>query len=499
MTNILLIDEDGQVQTHLSEALSGEEYTVRSAATGREGLALLGQLEADVIILDMDLPSTNGLEVYEEIRKKDRRVPVIFIADETDAETAIEAMVRGAFEFLTKPIDLSELKNVLAQAIKVSRMSKVRVAIAAGADSSQTGEAFIGQSSKMLDVFKQIGRVSRQNVTVLLRGESGSGKELAARAIYHHSARSEECFMAVNCAALPENLLESELFGHEKGAFTGANRRRIGKFEQCDGGTIFLDEIGDMSPLVQGKVLRLLQQQEFERVGGNETIKTDVRIIAATNQPLEEMVEEETFREDLYFRLKEVSISLPPLRERREDLPVLIEYFLNRDVQEFDQQNLEGLSEKALELMLKYDWPGNVRELQNVIKQALLNCTGPVVIAEFLPDEVRGIDPHSFPGVVAEGEEEVAKESSDQQRADNPIDLISFIDQRLGSGTDNLYAECVEELERYLFQRVLQETDGNQSLAAKTLGITRGKVRDRIQAFGINLDTTITTDSQDSE
>lgn len=491
MTNILLIDDDGNEQTHLSDALSAENCTVKTAATCQEGLVLLASFEADVIILDMDLPSTTGLEVYEEIRKRDRRIPVIFIADETDAETAIEAMMKGAFEFLGKPIDLDELRSALSQAAKVSRMSKVQVAIAAEADSNETGEAFIGQSAAMLDVFKQIGRVSQQNVSVLLRGESGSGKELAARAIYQHSDRSNECFMAVNCAALPDNLLESELFGHEKGAFTGANRRRIGKFEQCDGGTLFLDEIGDMSPLVQGKVLRLLQQQEFERVGGNETIKTDVRIIAATNQALEEMVEEETFREDLYFRLKEVSISLPPLRERRDDLPPLIEYFLNRNVHELNRPDLQGLSEETLELMLKYDWPGNVRELQNVIKQSLLNCTGSVVIADFLPDEVRGIDPHSFPGMT-----ESAKVSSDHQGTDRPVDMIVFIDRLLSSGTTNLYAESVEELERYLFKRVLEETDGNQSLAAEILGITRGKVRDRIQSFGINLDTTITTESE---
>lgn len=494
MTNILVIDEDGHVQHHLSNALSDEKCIVETASTGDEGLSMLASFEADVVILDTVLPSTTGLELYEQIRKKDRRVPVIFIADETDAETAIEAMTRGAFEFLGKPIDLTALKDVLSQAIKVSRMSKVRVAISAEADSNESSETFIGQSDKMLDVFKQIGRVSQQNVTVLLRGESGSGKELAARAIYHHSNRSDECFMAVNCAALPDNLLESELFGHEKGAFTGANRRRIGKFEQCDGGTIFLDEIGDMSPLVQGKVLRLLQQQEFERVGGNETIRTNVRIIAATNQPLEKMVEEETFREDLYFRLKEASIFLPPLRERREDLPPLIEYFLNRNVHELNRENLEGLSEEALNLMLAYDWPGNVRELQNVVKQSILNCSGSIVITEFLPDEVRGIDPHSFPGLPPSTEKSIG----DNQIADRPIDMIAYINQQLGAGSTDLYAECVEEMERYLFKRVLEETDGNQSQAAEILGITRGKVRDRIQTFGINLDTQVRTESEDS-
>jgi two-component system nitrogen regulation response regulator GlnG len=370
-------------------------------------------------------------------------------------------------------------------------MVNVPVAVATEENPHLEGQTFIGCSPEMLEVFKQIGKVARQNVTVLLRGESGTGKELAARAIYQHSERSDQPFMAVNCAALPDTLLESELFGHEKGAFTGADRRRIGKFEQCNGGTIFLDEIGDMSPLVQGKVLRLLQQQEFERVGGNETIKTDVRLIAATNQPLEEMVEAEEFREDLYYRLKEAMISLAPLRERKDDTRQLIQYFLNQNVKDLGRNDLEGISEEALEALLAYDWPGNVRELQNVMKLAVVNCTGSVIIPEFLPDEVRGIDPHSIPAPLTSS---AKSNRSSPSEADEDFDMVEFIECHLQTGTTDLYAEAVEYLERYLFQRVLQETEGNQSKAAEILGITRGKVRDRIQSFGINVDTTVSTD-----
>lgn len=490
MTNILVIDKDGQVQEHLTSAL--EDYTVNilSVTTAAEGLKLQEQRKIDVILLNTELSTSSSLDVFNQLRSADRRVPIIFIADEADSDTAIEAMMLGAFEYLAKPLDRGQLRSVMIQAMKIAWMINIPVAVATEDNPHLDGQTFIGRSPEMLDVFKHIGKVARQDVTVLLRGESGTGKELAARAIYQHSERCHQPFMAVNCAALPDNLLESELFGHEKGSFTGADRRRIGKFEQCNGGTIFLDEIGDMSPLVQGKILRLLQEQEFERVGGNETIKTDVRVIAATNRPLEEMVEEEEFREDLYYRLKEASIYLPALRERRDDIRYLIQFFLNRSAKQMDRDDLDGLSEDALAALLAYDWPGNVRELQNVIKLAVVNCTSSVIIPEFLPDEVRGIDPNSFPAPLAA--------SSSSARASLPehdeLDLVGFIDCHLQTGSTNLYADAIEHLERYLFKRVLQETGGNQSKAAEILGITRGKVRDRIQNFGINVDTTVSSD-----
>src|SRR5690606_4215863 len=326
--------------------------------------------------------------------------------------------------------------------------------------------------------FKSIGRVAGQNVTVLIRGESGTGKELVARALYQHSGRATHPFMEVNCAAIPENLLESELFGHEKGSFTGAQQRRVGKFEQCNGGTIFLDEVGDMSPLVQGKVLRLLQEQRFERVGGNETIQTDVRIIAATNRPLEEMVEEGEFRADLLYRLNGVSISLPPLRQRGEDVPLLLQHFLTRATRELNKPEIEGLSPEALQKLTSYSWPGNVRELQSIIRQAVLATTGTVVVPDSLPPEVLGTTAYAS-----------ARPSTSATAA--AADLQAFVDARLRENTTDLYAEALEFMERMLITRVLQETGGNQSKAAGVLGITRGKIRDRIAAFDISVDKSV--------
>ncbi|MCA9068640.1 MAG: sigma-54-dependent Fis family transcriptional regulator, partial [Planctomycetaceae bacterium] len=364
-----------------------------------------------------------------------------------------------------------------------------------------------------------------------------TGKELVARAIHNLSPRSGRTLVKVNCASLPANLIESELFGHEKGAFTGAERRRIGRFEQCDGGTIFLDEIGDMSPIIQGKVLRLLQEQKFERVGGNELITTDVRIIAATNRPLEQMVESEDFREDLLYRLNGFTIPLPPLRDRREDIPLLLEYFLRRAKSEMNRPQLSGISPNALELLVAYNWPGNIRQLQSVVRQALLNTTGTVIDADNLPSFVRvasGEPPANLPenfvgasggaagsaadspsgmparreyaappnrsalaaaataspaGGQAPGASNSEIPSSDVVQVE--FSLSQFIAERLAAGSTDLYAETLEQVERRLFTRILEATAGNQSKSAEILGITRGKVRDRIAAFEIHLDRTI--------
>eukprot|EP00913_Durusdinium_trenchii_P010939 g10268.t1 len=425
--------------------------------------------------------------VIHKIRRIERRLPVIFITAGDDSAIAIEAMQIGAFDYVTKPLDLPALNELVELALKTRRLMNVPVAIPTGDVAAATpGDLFLGRSPEMIDVFKAIGRVAGQEVNVLILGESGTGKELVARSIYQHSSRAEECFMAVNCAALPDTLLESELFGHEKGAFTGADQRRIGKFEQCDGGTIFLDEVGDMSPLVQGKVLRLLQQQQFERVGGNTTISTNVRIISATNRNLSKMIDAGEFRADLYYRLNGVTISLPPLRERETDIPLLLEHFLTHLAHEMKKADIDGISPDALELLLKYDWPGNIRELQSVVRQSLLNATGTVISAECLPDEISG---------------ETSSDSSSEAGPDGlpPIGLARFIDERLKAGTSNLYAETLEMMERFLMTRVLRETNGNQTQTAEILGITRGKVRDRIATFGISLDKSVSLDGEEAE
>jgi two-component system nitrogen regulation response regulator GlnG len=325
----------------------------------------------------------------------------------------------------------------------------------------------------MLQVYKAIGRVAGQDVTVLITGETGTGKELVARAIYQHSPRAAGPFLAINCAAIPEQLLESELFGHEKGAFTGADRSRIGKFEQCSGGTLFLDEVGDMSPLTQSKLLRVLQEQRFERLGGNEVIQTDVRLLAATNRDLGTLVARGRFRQDLFYRLSVFQIQLPPLRERGDDLALLVQHYVRRFSRELGR-DVQGAAPDVLELLRQYPWPGNVRELQSVLKQALLQATGAVLVADFLPTSLLQRANHA--------------ETPGQE---NGTGLPQFIDEQLAAGTENLYEQALGRLERLLLGRVLQHTGGNQVQAAKILGITRGSLRNKLRELGITINRTV--------
>ena len=324
-----------------------------------------------------------------------------------------------------------------------------------------------------------------QNVTVLIRGESGTGKELVARAIYQHGSRAEGPFLAVNCAALSETLLESELFGHEKGAFTGAQSRRIGKFEQCSGGTIFLDEVGDMSPTVQGKVLRLLQEQKFERVGGNETIETDVRLISATNRDLEEMCQKGQFREDLYYRLNGYTIELPPLKDRGEDRILLIEHFLARLAKELNKEVI-GIAPDAQAALLKYDWPGNVRELESVLRRALLYCSGTVLLESALSKDLLKTK-STFNGIT---------KSADGKTEEG---LARYVEDRIAAESTDLYAETLAEMETQLLTILLRHTAGNQSEAARILGITRGSLRNKIRSLGISIEQVVTVTENDEE
>ncbi|MEZ6129996.1 MAG: sigma-54 dependent transcriptional regulator [Planctomycetaceae bacterium] len=480
MPNVLVIDDDRSVCEMVRQSLEKMNIDVTSALTADDGIRAIQTESPDVVLLDIMLPGTSGLEAFQQIRDTDRRLPIIFITSGTDSSTAIKAMQLGGFDYVTKPLDLPALNDLVEQALATRRMMSTPVALPLSNTESADAEAFVGRSSAMLEVFKSIGRVAAQNVPVLIRGESGTGKELVARAVYQNSARANECFMAVNCAALPDALLESELFGHEKGSFTGADKQRIGKFEACSGGTIFLDEIGDMSPLVQGKVLRLLQNQEFERVGGNRTIRTDVRVITATNLDLDQMVEDGDFREDLFYRLNGITITLPPLRDREDDVTLLLEHYMKVCAKQMGKRDCEGVSPEALSLLKAYSWPGNVREMQSVVRQALLNATGPVIVPSFLPPEVTGA---AIPRTSA---------------VSDPIgvrsNLAPFVNDRLKARSQDLYAETLAQMERYLITRVLQETEGNQTKAAEILGITRGKIRDRVNQFGITLDKKVSLD-----
>jgi len=480
MPNVLVIDDDRSVCEMVRVALEKVALTTTAAMTAAEGLAALKADPPEMVLLDIMLPETSGLDVFQKIQEIDRRLPIVFITSGTDSSTAIKAMQLGGFDYVTKPLDLPVLTDLVKLAIDTRRMMSTPVALSTKDGAIPDSETFVGRSVPMIEVFKSIGRVAAQNVPVLICGESGTGKELVARAIYQNSNRSDRSFMPINCAALPDALLESELFGHEKGAFTGADRRRIGKFEACNSGTIFLDEIGDMSLLVQSKMLRLLQQQEFERVGGNQTIKTDVRIIAATNLDLEKMVEDGEFREDLFYRLNGLTIQLPPLRERSEDISHLLEHYLNVWAKQMNRGDVEGISPEALDVLQQYSWPGNVRELQSVVRQSLLNSTGPVIVPSFLPSDVTGAKPAS------------SVLTTEQNAAGVRSNIAPFVETRLQSGTSDLYAETLEQMELYLITRVLEFTDGNQTKAAELLGITRGKIRNRVKQFGISLDKKVT-------
>src|SRR5947209_331038 len=386
MAHLLLIDDDPALIPKLvRQVFPGPAHRVDVAGTGAEGLERVGAMPPDVILLDLHLPDQSGLDVYRQVRRIDARIPVIFVTIAKTADAAIEAMRQGAYDYLFKPLDPHHLRRVVGEALEVARRMRQPAVVAETAPDPDVDGAIVGSCPAMCEVYKAIGRVAAQDVPVLITGESGTGKELVARAVYQHGPRAKAPFLALNCAAIPENLLESELFGHEKGAFTGADRKRIGKFEQVSGGTLFLDEVGDMPLALQAKILRLLQEQAFERVGGNETIRTDVRLIAATHRDLKMWSEEGKFRPDLYHRLNVFAIHLPPLRERGDDLPLLVQFYLRRVGRELGREVRE-VAPEALERLRGYGWPGNIRELQSALKQALLRASGSVLLPAFLPE-----------------------------------------------------------------------------------------------------------------
>jgi two-component system nitrogen regulation response regulator GlnG len=480
MAHLLLIDDDAVfVPEQVREAFPPPAHRVVVAESGSHGVEQVRRAAPDVVLLDLHLPDRPGLDVYRSIRALDASVPVIFITAAKTATSAIEAVKHGAFDYLHKPLDLQQLRRVVAEALEVGRL-RVPVPLAAAPPRNEDDGALLGTSTKMLDIYKAIGRVAAQDVTVLVTGESGTGKELVARAIYQHSARAKGPFLALNCAAIPENLLESELFGHERGAFTGADRRRIGKFEQCNGGTVLLDEIGDMPLALQAKILRLLQDQTFERVGGNETIRTDVRLIASTHRDLRVRAAEDKFRPDLYYRLGVFTIHLPPLRDRGDDLPVLVEHYLRRFSTEYGRE-IREIAPDALARLRAYSWPGNIRELQSVLRQALLRASGTVLLPAFLPDLV--------------GVSELTRSSTSPEQS---FDLERFIRQRLTSTTGDLAAETHREVDRLLMTLALEYTRGNHREASRLLGISRQTMRMRLRAQGLHVAHSVESDDEEA-
>jgi two-component system nitrogen regulation response regulator GlnG len=484
MAHVLLIDDDPvMIPEQVRHAFPAPAFHVEIAPDGASGLAQVRREPPDVILLDIRLPDRSGLDVYAEIRAIDARIPVIFVTMAKTADTAIEAMKRGAFNYLYKPLDLEKLHATVLEALDVDRRMRSRVSLG-DPDDAEDGN-LCGTCPAMLDVYKAIGRVASQDVTVLITGESGTGKELVARAIYQHSARAHAPFLALNCAAIPETLLESELFGHEKSAFTGADRRRIGKFEQCNGGTILLDEIGDMSLLLQAKLLRLLQDQSFERVGGNETIRTDVRLIASTHRDLRALAAESRFRADLYYRLGVVTIHLPPLRERGDDLGLLVRQLVRRYSRELGR-SVSEVAPEAMARLRAHAWPGNVRELQSVIKQALLNARGSILLPSFLPDL----------GTTAAA---TVAERPAVRTEPSTLDIDAYVRRMLVAQPGDVYEHAHRDVDRRLLSIALEQTHGNQREAARLLGISRQTMRVRLRSLGLHIARSVEVDDDPTD
>jgi two-component system nitrogen regulation response regulator GlnG len=470
MPKALIVDDEPNVLYSLRAGLEAADWEVAAARTARKGIDAVAAERPDVVLLDVRLPDLSGLEAFDRIRGIDPRLPVVVMTAYASTDTAIEAMKRGAFEYLLKPVDLHQLLDVLERAAELRRMQAVPAVIGgSGAEEPAEGEdRIVGVSPAMQEVYKAIGRLAPQDVTVLILGESGTGKELVARALYQHSKRADRPFLAINCAAIPDTLLESELFGHEKGAFTGADRQRIGKFEQAHGGTLFLDEVGDMTPATQAKVLRLLQERRFERVGGRDTIAADVRVIAATNQDLDQHVAAGKFRQDLFYRLNGFTLTLPPLRDRKEDVPLLAAYFV-RQANRLLGKDVRAVAPEAVALLQAAPWPGNVRELQGVIRSAVLQAPGDVLTAEALPPRLRGAQPVEPSAATAGG----------------GLDVAELVNELLRSGATDVYHRVIEAVDRVVLEAVLNHVKGNQVRASVLLGISRTTLRARLTALGL--------------
>src|SRR5271170_975224 len=384
---VLIIDDEKDVHYSFRRLLEKEPLDILSAESGDEGIRMARKHHPDLIVMDIRMGQQSGLDTLKELRQMSPKQVVVMMTAYGTSQTAIEAMKRGAYDYVLKPFDIPQLKDLLFEALAAARAMKQIIAFPTKLNAEESSQTIVGNSPAMQQVYKLIGQVAPTSTTILITGESGTGKELVARAIFQNGSRATKPFIAINCAAIPENLLESELFGHEKGAFTGALAQRIGKFEQCDGGTLFLDEIGDMPVITQTKILRVLQEGEFSRVGNNQSIKTDVRIIAATNKDLWQAVQRKEFREDLFYRLNVVRVNLPPLRERVTDLPLLTAYFINK----FRLRHPTGpsqIADEALAAIQRYPWPGNVRELENCVQRAMVLATGNTITLANLPEEI---------------------------------------------------------------------------------------------------------------
>ena len=462
---ILLIEDDPGIVVSLRRVLAEEGYDVLVETRGDTGLARAREQSLDVVITDMRLPGLGGLELIRELHAVKPRLPIILITGHGTTETAIEATKLGAYDYMLKPLEVPEFIELVGKAVTSSRLMTEPVEVGAP---GAARDALVGNSRVMQSIYKEIGRVASKPVNVLIRGETGTGKELIARALYQHSDRAKAPFIAINCAAIPETLLESELFGHERGAFTGAENRRIGRFEQADHGTMFLDEIGDMTPGTQIKLMRVLQERCFQRLGGKETIPVDVRVLAATNRELEAAIQHKQFREDLYYRLSVVVIHLPPLRQRKEDVPDLVKYFLRKYAAELGVAD-PSIHAEAVDFLQTENWPGNVRELENVVRKVLLLAQGYTINM----DHVRAALSHT--SVPADAVRQTLREQ---------VDELLAAAQR--GDLSDAHARLLVAAEREIFTRAIELARGNQAKAARWLGVSRLTVREKLHQFGIH-------------
>ncbi|MEK6700476.1 MAG: sigma-54 dependent transcriptional regulator [Nitrospirota bacterium] len=469
MTNekVLIVDDDESVRWVLKKSLEKEGIATVLAKDAAEAFEGLKDGAVAVVLMDIRMPGMSGLEALEKIQGEGRAVSVIIMTAQATMQNAIEAMRRGAYDYITKPFDLDEVNVLVRKAIEVRRLNLEVTALRAEVREKYDG-GLVGNTPSMQEIYKTIGRVAESDATVLIHGESGTGKELVARAIHYHSKRAGRPFVAVNSAAIPSELLESELFGHEKGAFTGAVGRKIGKFEAAAGGTLFLDEIGDMSLSLQGKLLRVLQEKEFDRVGGTDPIKTDARVIAATHHNLDKAVREKRFREDLFYRLNVIQINLPPLRKRKDDIAPLAEYFFQK-YQAGPGGVRKVLTPETLKILRAYDWPGNVRELENAVQRAITLSPGDKIFPDALPPQI--FKPGH--GVALSFENFLEEKLSD------------LVDRMGGLEQGDIHSMVIQRVEKPLITLVLKKTEGNQVRAANLLGINRNTLRKKIKDLGI--------------
>jgi len=488
MSNILVIDDDPRLRQSFQKLLVEEGYTVWAAANANSGLSMIHKELPDAVIMDIRMPGMNGLEALQQIHTIEPKLPVIIMTAYGTTETAIEATKLGAFDYILKPFDIPDTLELIEKALKAGHFMRSKIEINTEPNSmnqiKNNKDIIIGRSILMQEVYKSIGKVAATDATVLIRGESGTGKELIARAIYQHSLRNQRPFLVINCVAIPETLLESELFGYEKGAFTGAFSRRIGKIEQAHKGSVFLDEIGDMPFNIQSKILRLLQEKSIERLGGHHPIPVDVRIIAATNRDLEKAVSEGKFREDLYYRLNVVSLNLPSLKNRKEDIPLLADFFLNKFSQEMKIEN-PGMTHSAIETLSVYNWPGNIRELANAIQKAIIFNQG-------MPIDKKDI-------IHVMGSDKVNKTEHkliDDKKMDEV--LHQWFQQKLNQyqkgfdqSSESFFDSLMEHFASILIKETLCYTKGNRTQASKILGISRPTLLSRIEKYKFKFETSV--------